>query len=488
MKKLFFALLTAAVLLTAAAAYAASGYETTVYTGATAITDNVPLRKNPNSGSEILARIPLGDEMAISGALFNNEWHRVYYKGRAGYAERRQLSLTGVPKNAELTASVINCTDRVNVRAAAGPKARIIGTAPRGAVYPLRSASPVSGYYEVLFNGQRGFIQAGYVHVDAVPTSNQEQLVSLTISGGALSPVFSPDTRSYTVRADSDTVTISAEVPEGVPVTINGEETNNYTVEMPEHGVKTLRIRAGSTGFYSLFLTRGVLTVGTFNIKRGNENILGMGQFVSDESPDILGVQEVYIFPAQGHTQASNNLLALRTAHMSEWKFARTVSYNTHGQYGIGLLSAYSLSNTETVYYSRFYGEKRCYQRALLHVDGKEVAVYNTHLSVGSKDAAVSARKAQIQELADAIAADPAAYKIALGDFNAGANALMPLRKQLTALNTLDRTFYSHTGSAISGSRIDNIFVSDNITVYGVRVIDTALSDHRPLMAYITLD
>ena len=45
-----------------------------------------------------------------------------------------------------------------------------------------------------------------------------------------------------------------------------------------------------------MYLVRDVLTVGTWNIKRGNNNILVMqGWLIAAQRPDILGVQEVYV-------------------------------------------------------------------------------------------------------------------------------------------------------------------------------------------------
>ena len=40
----------------------------------------------------------------------------------------------------------------------------------------------------------------------------------------------------------------------------------------------------------------------------------------------------------------------------------------------------------------------------------------------------------------------------------------------------------------MSKSEIDNIVVTDNITVLNIRMIDELLSDHRPIFAYLTLD
>ena len=55
-------------------------------------------------------------------------------------------------------------------------------------------------------------------------------------------------------------------------------------------------------------------------------------------------------------------------------------------------------------------------------------------------------------------------------------------------LNGGDTVFFGYDGVPFKRSTVDNIFVSNNFHVLGVHMIDTKLSDHKPLFAYLAFN
>ena len=126
--------------------------------------------------------------------------------------------------------------------------------------------------------------------------------------------------------------------------------------------------------------------------------------------------------------------------------------------------------------------EQRILQRVEITVDGKKVSLYNTHLSFNS----AALRKKQFAAVLRAMNADENAYKILFGDFNAKASEFSQL-KGYTVINTADTKYLNYAGGTIAKNEIDNIVVSNNITVLNSRMIENTFSDHKPLIAYLLL-
>ena len=126
--------------------------------------------------------------------------------------------------------------------------------------------------------------------------------------------------------------------------------------------------------------------------------------------------------------------------------------------------------------------EQRVLQRVEITVDGKRVSLYNTHLSFNS----AALRKKQFAAVLRAMNADDNAYKILFGDFNAKASEFSQF-KGYTVINTTDAKFFNYAGNPIAKNEIDNIVVSENITVLNSRMIENEYSDHKPLIAYLLL-
>jgi endonuclease/exonuclease/phosphatase family metal-dependent hydrolase len=304
-------------------------------------------------------------------------------------------------------------------------------------------------------------------------------LSSLEISGATLSPEFSPTEYGYVLTASKGEVTINAIANDGVKVSIGNTGIGSAKYTINSGNSKTIRISVNGVVKYTIYLVRDVLTVGTWNIKRGNDNIVMQGWIIEAQQPDILGVQEVYINKKEDY----DNLLSVRTENAQHTSFAETIAYASGGQYGVGQISKYEpLSQEVTELYSADK-EQRCLQKVEYEIDGKRVSVYNTHFSYES----AAIRKKQFAEVLKVMEADENEYKILTGDFNAQESEFSSFKKNYRVINTSATKFYDYSRDRISVLQIDNIVVSKNITVLNARAIPTEYSDHYPLFAFLSL-
>ena len=131
------------------------------------------------------------------------------------------------------------------------------------------------------------------------------------------------------IEATSPSVTISAKANSGVDISIKGSGKSTYTIEIPSAGMKTVRIALDGETRYSLYISRNLLTVGTWNIKRGNGKLLTQGRLVYDQQPDIMGIQEAF----QNLTvdDIIDNLASLKTKDMSYTALSATINYSGRG-------------------------------------------------------------------------------------------------------------------------------------------------------------
>lgn len=449
------------------------------YDSGTVTGDNVAFRDGAGKDSGIIARLKLGTVLDVLDTNVNAEWHKVRYNGRTGYVNRMYVRLEKAGGNAQkgYNGTVVNCSDCVNVRAAASTSAELLGTAEKDSTWAVTAANVAPGWHKIDFQGQEGYVSARYLRLTA--KANATQLTSLTVTGGTLTPVFSPDEYGYVVRAESDTVQITAAANDGVHVSVNATGRDTDTVTMPESGSKTVRISVGGKIRYTVYIVRGALVVGSWNIKRGNGHLEEQGRLIEAQQPDVIALQEVY--RKASASARVDNLASLRTKSMQYTSFAKSLMSGS-GEYGIGFLSRFEMRNASVTKLDSGSYEQRVLQRVEVEVDGKRISLYNTHLSFNS----ASLRKKQFRQILEAMNADTNPYKILFGDFNAAASEFSQLRGY-TVVNTGDTKFFDYSGKAIRKNEIDNIVVSDNIIVLNSRMINNEYSDHKPLIAYLML-
>ena len=341
----------------------------------------------------------------------------------------------------------------------------------------MLQVNAADGWHKISYNGKTGYIKTNYLKLAV--KANDTQLTSLTISAGTMAPQFSPEESGYMVTTTAGSVTVNVTANKGVVVKMNDKETKSYRVDIPDGGMKSVRIAVGNNIAYTVYVMRNVVTIGTWNIKRGNGRLLEQGRLIRDQMPDLMGLQEVYV--RETGSNITNNLLSLKTKHMSYTRFCKTMNSGS-SQYGHGILSAYKILTSNVYKLSSPGVEQRYLSKTEVNISGKRVSFYNTHLSYES----AAIRSTQFKEIAAIMKQDKNKYKILVGDFNADYVEFAQLGSY-RVVNTPDTKYYDYSKREISLNEIDNIVLTKNIKVVNTRIVRTNISDHSPVFAYIVL-
>ncbi len=443
------------------------------------IGDRVALRRAASSGSRLLARLDEGTVVTLLEANVNAEWYKVEADNRVGYVNRMYINLEPSMDSyhLEYEGTVVNCEEDINVRSSASTNGSRIGVAKKGETLTVTNANYADGWHQVRYDNKTGYVSASYI--DLAVKTDDNSLTGLEITGGTLSPSFSPNEYGYILTATEGQVKVKATANSGVKVSVGDTGINSAKYTINSGNSKTIRISVNGKVRYSIYLVRDVLTVGTWNIKRGNNNLVMQGWLIANQKPDIIGIQEVYV----NNRNNVNNLLSLRTRASQNTAFASTVEYSDGGRYGIGQISQFQPESNEKFALDSGGKEQRYLQRVVYRIDGELVSVYNTHFSYES----ASIRKKQFAAVLEKMDADENKYRILLGDFNAKESEFEPLLKNYKIVNTSDTKFYDYAQNRLSFNQIDNIIVSKNITILNARAIPTTYSDHCPLFAFLAL-
>ncbi len=444
------------------------------------IGSNVTMRKEANSNSAVICKLAKGTVVNILQLNVNAQWDKIEYNGKTGYVNRVYVCFDPSldQYNLSYTGTVTNCSKYVTLRSSPSTGASPLGTAIKGARLTVLKYNYVNGWHQVGINGKIAYVASKYLNV--LPNVDDTQLSSLTVSGGTLSPAFSPSEYGYVVDTTKASVTIKAKANSGVKIDINGTGSSSATISVPSGGMKTVRIKLNGATRYSLYITRNLLTVGTWNIKRGDGNLPMQGRLVNNQQPDILAVQEAY----QDYTASNvvDNLASLKTSNMPYTKFSSTINYSSGAQFGIGILSHYGISGVKTYQLDSGGYEQRILLKTVVTVNGKKVSVYNTHFTYQTAEV----RAKQFAEVLSIMKKDTNKYKMLFGDFNAKEDEFSVF-SGYTVINTSDTNFVDYFGNSFRNIVIDNIIVTRNIKVVNTRAIQTSLSDHNPVFAYLVL-
>jgi endonuclease/exonuclease/phosphatase family metal-dependent hydrolase/uncharacterized protein YgiM (DUF1202 family) len=444
---------------------------------------SVKLRAEASATSKILASLNDGTYVQILKTNVDAQWHQVKYNGKTGYINRMYICLDSSLDGYKLdyVATIVNCKNDVNVRTEPSKDSKLAGVVKKGEKLTIvPQDTPPNGWYQVDYKGETAYIHASYLDIEA--KADDTQLTNLSVSGGSLYPSFSPKEYGYVIKTSSSSVTISAKANSGVKVDINKTGKSKVAVTIPSAGMKTVRITINGKIRYSLYISRNILTVGTWNIKRGYKNLLMQGRLVYDQQPDIMGIQES--FQNLKISNVIDNLASLKTRGMPYNVLSPTINYSGGGQYGNGIISRYKLSGVKTYKLNSGGYEPRLLQKAVITIGGKKVSFYNTHLTYNT--AAMRAKQfAQIKKIMDA---DTNKYKMLTGDFNADYKEFALFLKNYTVVNSVDTKYYDYAKKEINYNEIDNIILTKNIKVVNTRIVVTKLSDHCPVFAYLLLN
>jgi endonuclease/exonuclease/phosphatase family metal-dependent hydrolase len=212
---------------------------------------------------------------------------------------------------------------------------------------------------------------------------------------------------------------------------------------------------------------------------------------IRDTRADVVALQEVDVhwdtrsgFRDQARDLAS--LLGMRMFFAPIYDLDPLTPGQPRRQYGIVILSRFPVLHTENHEITRLSTVEPNpvpklapgFAEAVLLVRGIRLHLYSTHLDY-RPDPAV--RVTQVADMLRIMAPGP---KLLLGDFNATPDApeLAPLWQELTAVPT-GFTFPAD----LPAKRIDYVTMSAGITARSASVPETLASDHRPVLADLTI-
>ena len=244
--------------------------------------------------------------------------------------------------------------------------------------------------------------------------------------------------------------------------------------------------------------TGGEVTVLVFNIHAGKDaggkdNLTAVAALARDVKADLVLLQEV-----DRGTKRSGNVDQVKTmgdASGFATAFGRSLDYDG-GQYGIAALSRagvearFTESLPVTPVQTRSGGSHE--PRAALVVVARtpigRLTALNTHLDASREEAY------RLQEVAHVLTIVERSRKsrlpmVAGGDFNAEPGS--EVHKRVLAAGLRDSWLECGSGDGFTFpadkpvKRIDYLFLTGNLRCTSARVIDTRISDHRPLLVTV---
>lgn len=221
------------------------------------------------------------------------------------------------------------------------------------------------------------------------------------------------------------------------------------------------------------------MRIATFNIQhgRGPDGEVDLERLAAAAAlldADVLALQEVDVEVARSH---GANLAAVAAGDMA-FAFAPAMAIR-HGWYGNALVVRGTISDSDVLELPGEEGdEPRVAILARVRLEGEdEITVAATHLSVRTHVARLQL-EAVLSELVDM---HPPA--VLLGDLNLTPRLVQPAvaAAGLTLADSAAPTFPAHRPRI----RIDHVAVSGGLSIGGVEVVHTPVSDHRALVARV---
>lgn len=235
------------------------------------------------------------------------------------------------------------------------------------------------------------------------------------------------------------------------------------------------------------------LRVGTWNIAANKHpDLAAMSNVIAENNIEVLAVQEVDMFNNRNNTDMMAGLTSAKLAHTD---FAKFRDYEG-GEFGIGFVSQYPILKSSASPLETYELEAtKVAQRIVVEKDGKQIALYNVHLSAQTPKqmTARELRQIQMTQLAEQIANDPVEYKVIMGDFNTDQDTyeFSRLLDYFNMANGRDdqwlRTYWPDDDPAMKVFAVDNILATKNIEIDNIKVVNNKLSDHYMLTADLTL-
>ncbi|MET8893838.1 endonuclease/exonuclease/phosphatase family protein [Streptomyces albogriseolus] len=242
------------------------------------------------------------------------------------------------------------------------------------------------------------------------------------------------------------------------------------------------------------------LRVATYNIHAGagEDQVFDLDRTAAalrDLRADVIGLQEVDVHWGErsafaDEARALAEKLRMRVFFAPIYDLDPAAGGHERRQYGVAVLSRHPVLHAENHEITRLSTQTPDpvpapapgFAEIVIRVKGVRTHVYSTHLDYRADP---SIRAAQVADMLDVLA-DDRGPRILVGDFNAEPSApeLAPLWDTLRDAAPDAGPTYP---AIAPQKRIDLITVSHGITVTGARTHATDASDHRPVVADLSL-
>jgi endonuclease/exonuclease/phosphatase family metal-dependent hydrolase len=225
----------------------------------------------------------------------------------------------------------------------------------------------------------------------------------------------------------------------------------------------------------------------------GQSNLDGIAALIKNKQADVVLLQEV----DRGTNRSGHEDQIARLASAVEYDFAFAPSLLDYdgGQYGIAVLSRHAIGFRMTKplpvrpEQTRAGGshEPRVGLLALTTVGNRRLGVMNTHLDPADQDARIQEITAFLRMIRDQQAVGEPF--VAGGDFNATPEN--PMFDSLRSAGLRDAWTECGSGDGLTYpadnpvKRIDYLWLSAELQCTSAEVVDTRVSDHRPLLVTV---
>ncbi|MFF3782372.1 endonuclease/exonuclease/phosphatase family protein [Streptomyces sp. NPDC001933] len=238
------------------------------------------------------------------------------------------------------------------------------------------------------------------------------------------------------------------------------------------------------------------VTVMTFNIHHGADpddvlNLDHVAQAVRQSGADVIGLQEVdrhFASRSEFVDQAEwlAERLDLHLAFGTNLDLDPEKPGDPRRQYGTAILSRFPIVNSHNTLLPRSEtGEQRGLLEADLMVRGKKFRFLNTHLEHTSQ----TERHTQVAAI-NTIVNGSRLPTVLVGDLNATPESeeIASVTKRLTDTWPVAGKGDGFTYDSVNPrERIDYVFASQGVEARQARVLDMAISDHRPLRVELSI-
>lgn len=238
------------------------------------------------------------------------------------------------------------------------------------------------------------------------------------------------------------------------------------------------------------------MKVMTFNIQHARNFVTGqidyplMAKTILDAGADIVGLNEVY---GAGAIPPRNDQDREIAKECGGWNhvFARAIDLE-HGCYGNGLVTAYTIENTEVIGLKspppthKGYYEDRCILKAIIDTPEGKLKFMTCHFGLQPEEeelAATTICRILDEEKGDGLPV------VLMGDFNLPPESpiLDPIRERLVDTDRFNHGEHLTFPTDSPNVKIDYIFVSSDVRVESCVIPKVVAADHLPVVADIHL-